>query len=77
MKTGFSFDGDTYDEKIRNMLETFDVALDVYQNDRPHLEKNSSSSKEKAFYLEKIRGRLLQIFVQFAVNSSINFRPTN
>ncbi|MEX0313863.1 MAG: glycogen synthase [Allomuricauda sp.] len=53
MKTGFSFDGSTYDEKIKNMLQAFDVALDVYQNDKPTWKKIQTAAKKKRFTWKK------------------------
>lgn len=53
MKTGFSFDGDTYDEKITNMLETFDVALDVFANDKPTWKKIQAAARRKRFTWQK------------------------
>ena len=53
MKTGFSFDGDTYDEKIRNMLDSFDQALDIFQNDKPTWEKIQAAAKRKRFTWKK------------------------
>lgn len=53
MKTGFSFDGDTYDEKIKSMLEGFDLALDVYQNDKPTWKKIQTAAKKKRFTWKK------------------------
>lgn len=53
LKTGFVFDGKTYDQKIKNMLKAFDVALDVYQNDRPKWKKIQSAAKRKRFTWEK------------------------
>ncbi len=53
MKTGFSFDGDTYDEKIKNMLNCFDVALDVYANDKPTWKKMQIAAKKMRFTWEK------------------------
>ncbi|QBA64834.1 glycogen synthase [Muriicola soli] len=46
LKTGFSFDGDNYDEKISNMLGCFDQALDVYQN-KPELWKTIKLNAKK------------------------------
>ncbi|NHF58208.1 glycogen synthase [Flavobacteriaceae bacterium TP-CH-4] len=53
LKTGFSFDGDTYDEKIRNMLTCFDLALDVYTNDRPQWKRIKANAKRKRFTWKK------------------------
>ncbi len=53
MKTGFTFDGDTYDEKIRNMLKSFDLALDVFKNDPKKWERIRSAAKKMRFTWEK------------------------
>lgn len=53
MKTGFSFDGRTYDQKIKNMINIFDEALDVYLNDRPTWNKIRSNAKKMRFTWEK------------------------
>ncbi|WP_394747205.1 glycogen synthase [Spongiimicrobium salis] len=53
MKTGFSFDGDTYDEKIKNMLASFDQALDVYSNDKALWKKIQSNAKKMRFTWKK------------------------
>ncbi|MBS9461769.1 glycogen/starch synthase [Flagellimonas sp. 389] len=49
LKTGFSFDGDTYEEKIKSMLDSFDLALDVYANDRSTWKKIQAAAKKKRF----------------------------
>lgn len=51
--TGFSFDGKTYDEKIKNMLACFDLALDVYTNDKPKWKKIQTNAKKMRFTWEK------------------------
>lgn len=53
MKTGFSFDGDTYDEKIRNMVDSFDTILDIYMNDKPTWRKIKANAKRKRFTWKK------------------------
>ncbi len=53
LKTGFSFDGDSYDDKINNMLESFDTALDIYKNDTSLWSKIQNSAKRKRFTWEK------------------------
>jgi len=53
MKTGFSFDGDTYDEKIRNMVDSFDLILDIYNNDKPKWKKIQASAKKVRFTWKK------------------------
>ena len=53
MKTGFSFNGDSYNEKIENMLASFDIALEVFSNDKPGWKKIQSSAKKKRFTWEK------------------------
>ena len=53
MKTGFSFDGDTYDEKIENMVDSFDLILDLYMNDKPTWNKIKANAKRKRFTWKK------------------------
>lgn len=53
LKTGFSFEGKTYDEKIANMLSTFDLALDIFQNDKPKWKKIANNAKKMRFTWEK------------------------
>ena len=53
LKTGFAFDGKTYDEKIENMLKAFDIALDVFQNDKPTWKKIQTAAKRKRFTWKK------------------------
>ncbi|WP_190809607.1 glycogen synthase [Flagellimonas sp. S3867] len=53
MKTGFSFDGATYDEKIKSMLDTFDLAIDIYKNDKPTWKEIQSAAKKKRFTWKK------------------------
>ena len=53
MKTGFCFEGKTYDQKIENMLKAFDIALDVYQNDKPKWNRLQAHAKKIRFTWEK------------------------
>ena len=53
MVTGFSFGGKTYDEKIINMLSSFNAAIDVYVNDKPLWKKIQSNAKKMRFTWEK------------------------
>ncbi|WP_394970314.1 glycogen synthase [uncultured Croceitalea sp.] len=53
MKTGFGFDGDTYDKKIKNMLSTFDLALDTFTNYKPTWKKIQANAKKARFTWEK------------------------
>ncbi len=53
MKTGFSFDGDTYDEKIKNMVGSFDLILDIYNNDKPTWKKIQDGAKKMRFTWKK------------------------
>jgi len=53
MVTGFSFDGESYDGKIKNMLETFDMALDVFENDKPTWKKIQANAKKMRFTWKK------------------------
>ncbi|MFD2589033.1 glycogen synthase [Croceitalea marina] len=53
MKTGFGFDGDSYDQKIKNMLSTFDIALDIFVNDKPTWKKIQTNAKKARFTWQK------------------------
>ncbi len=53
MKTGFSFDGDTYDKKIKNMLSTFDDILKIFANDKPKWEQIQANAKKMRFTWKK------------------------
>ncbi|WP_350287188.1 glycogen/starch synthase [uncultured Croceitalea sp.] len=53
MKTGFGFSGDTYDQKIEDMLATFDLALDVFANDKPTWKKIQAGAKKARFTWKK------------------------
>ena len=53
MKTGFSFDGKTYDDKIKNMILVLDQALDVYVNDKAKWKQIQTSAKKMRFTWEK------------------------
>ncbi len=53
MKTGFGFDGDTYEEKIESMLIAFDLALDLFLNDKPAWKKIQTAAKKARFTWKK------------------------
>ncbi|MEX0291593.1 MAG: glycogen synthase [Flavobacteriaceae bacterium] len=53
MKTGFSFDGDDYEEKIENMVASFDTALDVFVNQKDLWKKMQRNAKKNRFTWEK------------------------
>jgi len=53
MVTGFSFDGDTYDDKIETMLSCFDQSLDVFLNDKPKWKQIQSKAKKMRFTWKK------------------------
>jgi starch synthase len=53
LKTGFSFDGETYDEKMDNMVKVFAVALDVWQHDQALWKKIKGNAKRTRFTWEK------------------------
>ncbi len=53
MKTGFSFDGKTYDEKIKNMVASFSEVLEVFGKDRPTWKKIQANAKKMRFTWEK------------------------
>ncbi|MCR1024450.1 glycogen/starch synthase [Cellulophaga baltica] len=53
LKTGFSFDGTTTDEKIRNMVDSFDLVLDIFLNDKPQWKKIKANAKKERFTWDK------------------------
>ena len=53
LKTGFAFDGKTYDQKINNMVKVFDQALDIWENDQPRWKKIKANAKKMRFTWEK------------------------
>lgn len=53
MKTGFSFDGNTYDEKIDNMVNSFDNILEIFKNDKTTWKKLQLNAKKMRFTWEK------------------------
>jgi starch synthase len=53
MKTGFSFDGDTYEKKIKNMLKCFDQALEVYQHQPKLWKEIQGNAKSMRFTWKK------------------------
>lgn len=53
LETGFGFTGDTYDAKIQNMLDTFDLALDIFQNDKPQWKRIQTNAKKVRFTWKK------------------------
>ncbi|MCM4151761.1 glycogen synthase [Arenibacter sp. N53] len=53
MRTGFSFDGKTYDDKIKNMLVALDQALDIFVNDKPKWKEIQDNAKKMRFTWEK------------------------
>jgi len=53
MKTGFGFDGDTYDAKITNMITVLEEALDMYKNDPTTWKKLQNNAKKVRFTWKK------------------------
>ena len=53
LKTGFSFDGQTYDEKIKNMVKVFEQALKIYRTDAKKWKTIQANAKKKRFTWEK------------------------
>ncbi|QLG46114.1 glycogen synthase [Costertonia aggregata] len=53
MKTGFAFDGKTYDIKIKNMIKSFDEALKVWENDKPKWKRIQNNAKKMRFTWDK------------------------
>ncbi|MFS4417011.1 glycogen synthase [Maribacter sp. 2307ULW6-5] len=53
LKTGFVFDGDTYDEKMGNMVAALDLALDIWQNNKAQWNTIKANAKKARFTWEK------------------------
>ncbi|NJB37281.1 MULTISPECIES: glycogen synthase [Flavobacteriaceae] len=53
LQTGFAFDGGSYEEKIQSMLASFDLALDIFNNDKPRWKKMQTAAKRKRFTWKK------------------------
>ena len=49
MVTGFSFDGETYDDKIANMVAGFDTILDIFTNQKSKWKEIQKNAKAKRF----------------------------
>ncbi len=53
LKSGFSFNGDTYDDKIKNMEEAVDLALKTFSTDKNTWKKIKSNAKKVKFTWKK------------------------
>ena len=53
METGFAFDGKTYDEKIKNMIKSFDQALTIWEKDQPKWKQIKANAKKMRFTWDK------------------------
>lgn len=53
LKTGFTFDGNTYDQKIHNMVSAFELSLDVFLNHPKDWQRIKRAAKSKRFTWEK------------------------
>ncbi|WP_158974199.1 glycogen synthase [Cellulophaga sp. L1A9] len=53
LQTGFTFDGETTDDKIKNMVDSFDLVLDIFLNDKPQWNKIKLNAKKERFTWEK------------------------
>jgi starch synthase len=53
LETGFSFDGTTFDEKMKDMERVFDQVLDIYMNNKVLWKKIRSNAKKMRFTWKK------------------------
>ncbi len=53
MKTGFAFEGKTYNAQIKNMVKNFDEALTVWEKDKPKWKKIQANAKKVRFTWEE------------------------
>ncbi len=51
--TGFIFDGKTYEEKVQNMVASFEEALDIYQNEKETWKKIRKNARKMRFTWKK------------------------
>ncbi|HZJ37106.1 MAG TPA: glycosyltransferase, partial [Gillisia sp.] len=51
--TGFTFNGETYDEKIKNMVSAFDNVLEIFINDKSVWNKIELNAKKMRFTWKK------------------------
>ena len=53
MKTGFCFGGNSYDEKIKNMLLGFDEVLKIFVKNKPKWKEIQENAKNQRFTWQK------------------------
>lgn len=53
VKTGFSFTGDTYEEKVKNMVKGFEEALQIFLNDKEAWKEIKKNARKMRFTWEK------------------------
>ncbi len=53
LRTGFSFGGKTYDEKIKNMVKVFELALKIYRTDPAKWKTIQANAKKMRFTWKK------------------------
>lgn len=53
METGFVFGGDSYDEKIENMIDGLREAIDIFTNDKPMWKQIQANAKKARFTWKK------------------------
>lgn len=53
LETGFAFDGATTEEKIANMVKSFEIVLDIFENDQALWKKIKANAKKQRFTWEK------------------------
>lgn len=53
MKTGFAFDGETFEAKLEDMVVKFDEALTIWETDRPKWKKIQANAKKMRFTWDK------------------------
>lgn len=53
IQTGFTFDGKTYEEKVKNMVAGFEEALEIYQNEKETWKKIKKNARKMRFTWKK------------------------
>ncbi len=72
MVTGFSFDGSTYDEKIIDMVHTFDEVIDLFLHDKPKWESIKVNAKNVRFTWKKSVDKYYKLLYEIDSTSNAN-----
>ncbi len=71
VETGFSFDGKTYDEKIKNMVASFQEAIYFFQNDKIKWKQIRDNAKKMRFTWKKSVDEYYKLLYSFGMDRRI------